>query len=360
MTLTEFFLQQSLKDMRAKFKEVGLIKYNDFPENLKKLCSLLGLEDDKKCTHYYTIKRWSTAEVYMHFSLPNPAQPCKPMDLELEFYVKSAKAGCTITYGLESHIDIFHYVSPIFDDRREYNNIEFRVWKQCLPEIFNEEVDEWDKKKKHYPMKENLTAWDYYQAVCKYAEGVKPLLDMFVKATENGEFEKLWNKLNPRKKFNKGHEPFKAMFFPVVMNRFYEAVRAGANPNLEDFVILFAVSDEVGKNNIPGVEKLQEAFNKASKFNATNEEIFEGYNFALNYFRQKYMLDDSFDIWNKTYTDANKELIKEVKTLKKKLSEKYNINEEYLECILRLDNEFVKEISWNRDFIPQDAYVKAK
>lgn len=360
MTLTEFFLKQSLKDMRAKFKEVELINYKKFPENLECLCELLGLEDDKKCIHYHTIKRWSTAEVYMYFSLPNPAQPDYPMELNIDFYVKSAKAGCTITYSLEDHIEVFRKVSPIFDDRPEYNNIEFRVWKSSLPELFNEKEDEWDEKKKRYCLKENLTPWDYYQGVYKYAEDVKPLLDMFVKATENGEFEKLWNKLNPRKKWNNGNETFKAMFFPVIMDRFYLAVRAGANPSLEDFVILFAVSDEAAKNSIPGVEKVQEAFNKIVKFNATNEEILEGYHFVLDYFRQKYMLDDSFDIWNKTYTEANKELIKEVKAIKKTLSKKYNINEEYLECILSLDNEFVKKISWTKDFIPKDAYVNAK
>ena len=359
MTVTEFFLKQNLKDIRAKFKEVGLVKFNNFPGTLKNLCKLLDIEDDKVCYDYFVIKRWSRAEVYMYFHLPNPAQPCNQIDLKVSFYAKSAKAGCTITYALENHIEIFRQVSSIFDDRKEYNNIEFRVWKESLPEIFDEETEEWNDKKKFYKIKENLTIWDYYQAVYKYAEGVKPLLDMFVKATENGEFEKLWNKLNPRKKWNKGHETIKAMFFPPIMNRFYEAVRAGANPNLEDFVILFSVSDEVGKN-IPGNEKLQEAFKKSSKFNATNEEILDGYNFALDYFRQKYLMDDSFDIWNETYTKANKELIKEVKSLKKKISEKYNINEEYLECILSLDNPYVKEISWTRDFVPENAYVNAK
>ena len=360
MTLTEFFLKQSLKDIRKKFKEVELINYKNFPENLEGLCELLGIKDDKMCRNYFVFKRWSTAEVYMYFSLPNPAQPDYPMEFKVEFFAKSAKAGCTITYSLEDHIEVFRKVSPIFDDRPEYNNIQFRVWKSSLPELFDEKEHEWEKKKKRYCLKENLTPWDYYQGVYKYAEDVKPLLDMFVKATENGEFVKLWNKLNPRKKWNKGNETFKAMFFPVIMDRFYLAVRAGANPSLEDFVMMYIASEEAGRDNIPGTEKLQEAFNKIVKFNATNEEILEGYNFVLDYFKQKYLLDDSFDIWNKTYTEANKELIKEVKAIKKTLSEKYNINEEYLECMLMLDEKYVKEISWTKDFIPEDAYVKAK
>ncbi len=355
MTVTEFFLKQNTKEIKEKFKEIKLDKYYNFPENLKAVCSMLNLEDDKKCNYFHVIKRRSTAEVYMGFNLPNPAAKHSPIYFKATYYITSAKGACSVSLGLESHIEIFKQVSTIFDDRKEYNNIEFRVWKESLPEIFDEKESDWDGNKKYYCLKNNLTPWDYYQGIYNYAEGVKPLLDMFVKATENGEFEKTWNKLKPHNKWERGHEIFHSMFFPVIMNDYYKAVKAGATPNLEDFTMLFAASDELGKNKIPGVDKLQEAFDKIAAFNSPNETIIEGFNYALNYAKQKYIVDNSLQKWANTYVEANKELLNEVNKLKEKISNKHNISTEWLRCTCLFRNE--KEVKWDSDYIPENAYV---
>lgn len=355
MTVTEFFLKQTTKEIRDKFKEVKLEKYGDFPDNLKSVCKMFDLEDDKLCDHYFTIKRRSAAEVYLYFNLPNPADPKHPMYFQVEYYVKSAKGACKVSFSLEDHVDIFKKVSTIFDNRSEYNNIEFRVWKSSLPEIFDEKANEWNSKEKYYCLKDGLTPWDYYQAICKYAEGVKPLLDMFVEATENGMFERIWNNLKPHDKWERGHEIFHAMFFPVIMNDYYKAVTAGVKPSLEEFVMLLAVSDELGKKLIPDNDVLQEAFDKMSKFNSPKETILEEYNYAINHFREKHLFNDDLKKWNETYVNANRELLKEVDKLKQTISNKYNINTEWLRCVCLHRNE--AEVKWDNDYIPENAYT---
>ena len=317
---------------------------------------MLNLENDKLCKYYHTIKRWSRAEVYMYFNLPNPLDEKHPMYFKVEYYVKSAKGACSISLVLESHVELFNKVSTIFDDRKEHNNIEFRLWKENLPEVFDEKKDEWDDKKKYYYLKDNLTPWDYYQALYKHAEEVKPLIDMFVTAAENGEFERTWNELKPHDKWERGKEMFHAMFFPCVMFDYYRAVKAGATPNLKDFVMLFSSSDELGKNKIPGVDKLQEAFDKMSRYNTTDDEVMQGFNYAINYFKEKHLLNDDLKKWCELYVEANKELLKKVNDVKQEISKKYNINENWLRCVCLFRDE--KDVKWDNDYIPDNAYIK--
>ena len=237
--------------------------------------------------------------------------------------------------------------------KKHMNSLYLRLrFKGCWP---YDDEKEWDEKKKYYCLKNNLTPWDYYQAICKYAEGVKPLLDMFVEATENGMFERIWNNLKPHDKWERGHEIMHAMFFPVIMNDYYKAVTAGAKPNLEEFVMLLAVSDELGKKLIPDNDKLQEAFDKMSTYNSPKESILEGYNYALNHFREKHLLNDDLKKWNETYVNANRELLKEVDKLKQTISNKYNINTEWLRCVCLHRN--AAEVKWDSDYIPENAYV---
>ena len=357
MTITDFFLKQTTKEIKNKFKEIKLDKYYDFPDDLTKLCKMFNLEDDKLCGHYFTIKRRSTTEVYMYFNLPNPLDEKHPMYFKVEYYVKSAKGACSISLGLESHIELFNKVSTIFDNRKEYNNIEFRLWKENLPEIFDEEKDEWDDKKKYYRLKEGLNPWDYYQALCKHAEEVKPLIDMFVTATENGEFERTWNELKPHDKWERGNEIFHAMFFPPVMYAYYKAVKA-ANivPNIREFVMLFSTSDELDMGKLPEAEKLQEAWNKMSGYKSTNEDIIEGFNYIIKRFEEKHLLNNDLKKWCELYVEANKELLKKVNGVKKEISKKYNINENWLRCVCFFRNE--KEVKWDSDYIPDNAYIK--
>ncbi len=356
MTITDFFLKQTTKEIKNKFKEINLDKYYDFPENIKELCKTFRLENDKFCDNCYTIKRHSTAEVYMYFNLPNPLDEKHPMYFKVEYYVTSAKGGCSISLGLENHIELFEKVSTIFDNRIEYNNIEFRLWKQNLPEIFDEKKDEWDDNKKYYCLKKGLTPWDYYQALCKHAEEVKSLIDMFVTAAENGEFERTWNELKPHDKWERGHETFHAMYFPPVMYAYYRAVKAGATPNLKDFVILLSYSDKLGKNKMPDAEKIQEAFDKILGYNTTDDEVMQGFNYVINHFKEKHLIDDSLNKWCELYVEANKELLKEVNSIKQKLSKKYNINENWLRCVCLYRNE--KDVKWDSDYIPDNAYAK--
>lgn len=355
MTVSEFFLQQTTKEIRDKFKEIKLDKYYDFPDKMIDVCKMFNLDYDKLCGHYHTIKRRSTAEVYLYFNLPNPLDKKQPMYFKVEYYVKSAKGGCSISLGLESHVELFKKVSTIFDNRKEYNNIEYRLWKSNLPEIFDEIDDEWSDKE-YYCLKDNLTPWDYYKALYRRAEEVKPLIDMFVTAAENGEFEKTWNELKPHDKWERGHEIFHAMSFPCVMFDYYRAVKAGATPNLKDFVMLFSSSDELGKNKMPDAEKLQEAFDKMSGYNTTDDEVMQGFNYAINHFKEKHLLNDNLKKWCELYVEANKELLKEVNSVKQKLSKKYNINEDWLRCVCLYRNE--KDVKWDSDFIPENAYAK--
>ncbi len=357
MTITDFFLKQTTKEIKNKFKEFKLDKYYNFPDNLKELCKMFNLEDDKLCDHYYTIKRFSTTEVYMYFNLPNPLDKKHPMYFKVEYYVKSAKGACSISLRLENSIELFNKVSTIFDDRKEYNNIVFRLWKENLPEIFDEEKDEWNDKKKYYCIKKGLTPWDYYQALYKRAEEVKPLIDMFVTATENGEFERTWNELKPHDKWERGNEIFHAMFFPPVMYAYYKAVKA-ANilPNIREFVMLLSTSDEFNMGKSPEAEKLQEAWDKMSGCKSTNEDIIEGFNYIINRFKEKHLLNDDLKKWCEIYVEANKELMKKVNDVKQEISKKYNINENWLRCVCLFRNE--KDIKWDSDCIPDNAYAK--
>lgn len=346
MTFTEFFLQQTTKQIKNKFREVGLDKYYNVPESINDFCKMFELENDGKCSHFYVIKRHSGAEVYFSFNLPNPGEPKQPIYFKGEYYITTAKGACSISRSTEQYVDLFEYVSPFFDEREEFNNIEYRAWASTIPGLCDSNYNSYNRRT-HYSIKSDKTYWDYYEAVCNVATEVKPLIDMFIQSTENGQFEKVWNSLLPHDKWHKGEEINHAMFFPVIMQDYYRIVKAGAQPNIEDFITFFAAINTISDENRELFEKLT--------FDNTDKEVMDAFTKIVTAFKQKYIIDDAFKKWNETYSKANKEMLDEINEMRERLSKKYGINKNWLRCVTFFDHK--DEISWDGKDVPTDAYI---
>ena len=354
MTVTDFFLKQTAKEIKEKFREVGLDKYYNFPESVKDLCKMFNLENKKELDHYFTIKRHSCAEVYTYFILPNTAYPDTPLRIEAHFYVTSSKGACSITRGLESHIDTIKKVSDIFDNRPDYNNIVFRVWNSRLPEIFDEIVDDFNEEKKYYKLKKEKTIWDYYEAVCEYTKEAIPIINAFIDGVKDGTVETIWNNILPNKKWVKGGECNKAMFFPVYVDMYNRVCKAGKEMSLTDFIYFMAALD---CNSIHTPESFIEQQDIINNRYSSNKEIIEAFDKIIKAFRENISENDDYKKWCDVYEKANKEMYDEVAALTNRISNKYNINTRWLE-IFHMYYRNKDDIQWKRHNIPQDAYAE--
>ena len=348
-------MNQTTKQIKERFKEVNLDKYYNVPENAKQFCTMFGLEKDKIVDNIFVIKRHSTAEIYVYLNLPNPSFPECPIRFETAFYASSAKGACSITLGramnFYEHTSVFNKVTDIFDERKDYNNMTYDVYMSSFVEL-NKSYEDWDHSTR-YCLKDGKTLQQLYEAICEYVKTAAPLIKMVVESVQNGTLEKLWNTYMPRNKWNHGHEIEKAMFFPVILHRWHRAVCAGLEPNLSDFIKYFAAVNVYNIGNNDEKDPLIE-------WDSDDKEAVERFKYIVSNFNNKYLNNTAIDDWNKTYVKANKELIDEVKAIRSKLSQKYNINEKYLECYLKLaDNPYIKEIVWSGTNVPEDAYVKS-
>ena len=141
MTLSDFFLKQTKKQIRECCKAVGLDKYRNIPSTIEEWCETFNLDRDDVIDYFHVIHRTrgSAAEVYVRFVLPNPVYPDCPIIFNSEFDFRTAKNGCTVSFTriLDYHQDASVYKNhlEIFDDRPEYNDVSYNVFLSFLSDV---------------------------------------------------------------------------------------------------------------------------------------------------------------------------------------------------------------------------------
>ena len=249
MTLSDFFLKQTKKQIRECCKAVGLDKYRNMPSTIEEWCETFNLDQDDVIDYFHVIHRTrgSAAEVYVRFVLPNPIYPDCPIIFNSEFDFRTAKGGCTVSFTriLEYHEETSVYKNhlEIFDDRPEYNEVSYDVFFSFLSDVSKPykpyQYDEYSKLR--YVLKdEAITVWDVYQSVCKFTKAVSPLLTTVIENFKNGTFIKKWNEIEPDRKWNTGREPLMKMYWGFILTAWYRVITAGVKPVFSDFVKLFA------------------------------------------------------------------------------------------------------------------------
>ena len=246
MTLSDFFLKQTKKQIRECCKAVGLDKYRNMPSTIEEWCEKFNLDQDDVIDYFHVIHRTrgSAAEVYVRFVLPNPVYPDCPIIFNSEFDFRTAKNGCTVSFTriLDYHQDASVYKNhlDIFDDRPEYNEVSYNVFLSFLSDVSKRyQYDEYSKVR--YVLKdESITVWDVYQSVCKFTKEISPLLTTVIENFKNGTFIKKWNQIEPDRKWNKAHEPYMSLYWGFVLTAWYRVTMTGVKPVFSDFVKLFA------------------------------------------------------------------------------------------------------------------------
>lgn len=352
MTFSEFFLNQTTQDIIDQFKRVKLNDYRNVPESIHNFCSIFGLTKDKdEICDLYVIKRHSTAEIYINFLLPNPSFPECPIFLDTVFYAKSRRSGCSITrghtMGFHESTVVFRKESDMFDDRPEYNNIEYTVEMEYLTDVRKLYKTEFFSS---YVLDENKTILDLYNSICQHVKGVAPLIKMFVDSTENGLWENLWNSLMPRDKWKRGHDVLRGMASSIILMNWYRAVKAGIEPNFEEFVKYYVA--------IICCRLIPDGDNPLMFWDSNDEDVVKKFKEILSEFDEKYTIDDSMKKWNEVYSNANKEFIDEFDKLKQKISKKYGINEKYLDNFKIINKDNRSDLNWKDAIVPEDAYIE--
>lgn len=351
MTVSDFFLIQTTGEIKNQFEKIGLSNYKDVPDNVQDFCNKFNLLNDERCLNLYVHKRRSTAEISVYLSLPNPSFPECPIRISAEFYAKSKAKGCSITRGGvlisgDHNMNVFRKVSDIFDSRPDYNNIEYNVCIECLIDV-REPVKDYNGNT-FYVLNKNKTLLDLYDSICRHVIGVAPLIKMFVSSTEDGSWEKMWDKLIPREKWNRGNEIMRGMYLASELSHWYRAVKAGIKPEIEEFVKYYIATCccQIGFSLRGPLDD----------WDSNDKDAVDLFEYILSEFDKKYIIDNSMDKWNNAYSGANKEFVDEVNLLRTRLSKKYNINEKYIE-INNLSNNR-KDFNWKAPNVPGDAYLK--
>lgn len=244
MTVLDFFIKQTPKEIKAKFKEIGLDKYYDIPESIENFCKLLDLEQDDRLIKILVIKRYSAAEIYLTFKLPNPGFQNQPLVFSSRFDAVSAKNGCSIkicdVFGYYEDITIFRQYTDLFDDRHieETSELRYDVLLDYLLDVREPYIDIYDNTK--YTISKKTTLWNVYNSLCRFIEGIAPVIKDIMNNIENGTFEKVWNNIEPEYKWKYGNEPYKKMFFNREITAYYRAIKAGIPYNFNNFVKLYA------------------------------------------------------------------------------------------------------------------------
>ena len=341
MTIYDFFFTQTLAEIRQCFKNVGLVKYNDVPESINDFCNVFGLQPDKRVRYLHAIKRYSHCELYVHIEAENPVYPETALKFEPEYCISSGRNACSIkqvrAFGFHEYCEFFKQVSDIFDDRPEYNNIEFSAWASNFPDLFSKNgYDEYDLDK-------SKTLENVFDAVVDYEKRIKPYIDAFVESTTNGEYEKIWNKYLPTEPWKRGDEIFRA--YPSVHVRTWMLLNeAGYSISLEDFIVLcVATSKKVLGDNTGDLLSEDTELRVKSSIE------------AIKKYKTDFIDDTSYVDWCNIYKKANAEYYNKIQELCLEISKKYGINSKYV----RNSSGFSFTAEFKGDTVPEDAYINS-
>lgn len=356
MTIFDFFTKQTEAQIQEAFRENGITSYLNVPKTKQSFCTLFNLENDENITVSVNIyKEDHLAEISCWSTFPNPQFPTCPISFDTEYHVTSKYKKCNVSRGqsmsFEQNVTICKEISDVFDKREQYHFVEYWVFLCYLHGIVDYFIREDNGRRKYY-LKSEYTIFDMYNEVCKHLNHIAPLIRMFLASVNDGSWEKIWNNLYPREKWNFGHEHFKEYFFPNAMAQWGRAVKAGIEPKIDDFVKYFIAT---------ACCKLDSEYNDDVMINwdeSTNSAVIERFKKILSDFDKKYILDESMNKWNNSYQMANNEFLSELETLKELIAEKYGINPKYIDVVAILKK--TKDNHWFGTDVPEDAYITSK
>lgn len=354
MTILDFFTKQTEEQIQDKFNEVGLTSYLNVPISQMAMCHLFNLDNDPNCTlNIYINKEDKEAEISVWSVFPNPQFPSCPIRFSTNYFLTTKRKKCSVYRGqsmsFEKNVTICKETSDIFDKREKYNFVEYWVFLSYLHNIVSFFINE-DNGRRIYYLKKEYTIYDMYNEVCKHLNHIAPLIKMFIESTENGSWERIWDNLFPKEKWNRGREHFTSMFFPNAMAQWGRAVKAGIKPKIEDFAKYFIATARC---------KLDSDYKDDVMINwdeSTNDLVVARFNEILSNFDKKYILDESMNKWNKVYQQANNEFLKELETLKELIAEQYSINPKYLNTVSIFKQ--TNDNHWFGTDVPEDAYME--
>lgn len=270
MKISDFFLKQNIKEIQQQFKNVGLNKYYNVPQSVEEWCEKFNLEDDGIISYMFVIKRFSNAEVYIHVNLPNPEYPTCPIVFEMLFNMQTGKNCCKIqlsrVMGFNERTVIFKKVLNTFDNRPKFNEVECEIFLSYLNDVAESHVNEFNRTS--YKLKSSkTTVWEVYESLCRLITDMSSTINCVIENFENGNFEKIWNRLEPKNKWNLGNEQLKKMFFGITIKAWHRIRKAGIGTNFEDFVRLYiAITLHHNKDLLvllkePTDEEVEQVFN---------------------------------------------------------------------------------------------------
>ena len=341
MTILEFFYNQTTKQIKDCFRKVGLEKYINVPENADGFCKMFGLEPDARL-HLFTIVRGGQCELYVYFSVPNEVFPTTPIKFGVEYSINSCKGACSISiqdvFDESNECCYFSEVTDLYDSRDEYNNIECRVNKSDLHDVF-EPKGGWGERE--YLSKQS-TIKDVYDAVMKYAASVKPYVDAFMLSTKDGSYEKIWNKYLPNEPWKRGHEIFK-QYGALHVKSWMLLEQSGHKTSLEDFILLLVATDKLALGDRTG-----SVYDKRDdvRINACLE--------AIESYKKNFIDDTSFNDWCELFERANREFYKRFTVLHEEVSREFGINKKYLN---NTTGRALAHMKFLGHEIPKDAYI---
>lgn len=348
MKVSEFFLGQTTKEIRSRFKEVNLDNYKNIPETTIGFCTMFGLEDDGICDIRVAKSTNFKGEIYVKTTFPNPQFPDCPIKFDSKFYANSQKNACSLSLGyalsMDERCNVFKKMVKTFDNREDGEYIEYNVFMKQLSSVNGEYIDYGGES--HYVLRSEKTLYDLYTAVCERVNEVAPLIRMFIDSTKNDTWEQIWNKTFPQNKWYTGKEIMNVYHFPIMMMNWHRAVNAGIEPKIEEFIKYFIATIKCQIGNT--VDK-----NPLYNWDSDNISAARQFRYILNEFDKKYNADSDIAKWCKTYREANELLISIVKDAIVQVSNEYNINSKYLECI-RINEAM---LDWNGYNKPDDAYM---
>lgn len=337
MTIYDFFFTQTLQEIRQSFKNVGLVKYKDVPENVDDFCKLFDLLSDERVLYLQAIKRYSQCELYLHIDIENPIFPETKIVFGPTYVITSGKNACSIrqtrTFGFNEMCYFFKHVSDIYDDRPQYNNIEYYVSVEDFPNLFKNNGDE------RFVFDKSKTLKDAFDIVVDYEKRIKPYIDGFVQSTTNGEYERVWNKYMPTEPWNRGNEFFRS--YPSVHVESWMLLNeAGYSVSFEDFVVLCVATHKkvLGDNTCDVLSK-------------DNKLRVKSCIKAIKKYKTDFVEDTSYIDWCNLYKQANEEYYNKINELTIEISKKYGINSKYVTNRCGYTAEF------QDNTVPEDAYT---
>ena len=341
MTIYDFFFTQTLQEIKQCFKNVGLQKYTAVPENVNDFCKVFGLLPDERVSYLHTTKRFSRCELCLCISVENPIFPETAIKFEPEYTITSSKGACSIkqtrTFGFHEHCCFFKQVSDIFDNRPEYNNIEFSVSASDFPNLFSK-----NGYNEHH-LDKSKTLKDAFDAIVDYEKRIKPYIDVFVESTTNDEYEKVWNKYLPTEPWKRGNEIFRS--YPLLHTELWMLLNeAGYSISFEDFIVLCVATCK----NVLG-ENTRDLLSEDTELRI--KSCLE----AIKKYKTDFVEDTSYVDWCNLYKKANEEYYNKIQELCLEISKKYGINSKYI----RNSKGFGFTAEFKGNTVPEDAYINS-